>query len=535
MAEERSAEETGDTGAPLESYGDLSELRAEVEQSPRARALYQDAMHRTAFLASGQEIRKKSGLSQEKVAERMGTRQPSISDLESGRTDPHLRTMQRYARALGRRLDVAILDEEAPALGNELWLQLAEVALSPLLTRLATEGSEGRALSALARSVSLPAPTVRPILGLLEAGGWAKRREQDGDPVYSLVGKAAYVIGVTLTRGRVVGVLMYNNGDVVTYAQMGPVDSTRGEVVDATCDVVRQLYQHRDDLPVIGVGASIAGVVQDGIVAFAPDLRDADDPWNGVDLESLLQEGIHKRVANSSLRVAVENDANALAVQEALWPGDESVVVVLMSGAGIGTGLVIDGKVVRGAHGAAGESGHTVVDPEGPPCRAGFPHHGCLETVASAQGILVSLGLRSGNVYELEKSLAVADQGVHGDSAAQEAFRKAGGALGRSLATSLSLVDPVRAVLFGHPELTNPQRHRSAQVFQAAVQEALEQAASVWGHLAETPRLEWKELQETTSAVAAGAVAMRHILARPTKWIPTMMGAARPVEQLGTR
>jgi predicted NBD/HSP70 family sugar kinase/transcriptional regulator with XRE-family HTH domain len=516
-------DESAGLGADWETGDSFAEMRAEVEKSPRATALYHAAMHRTALLAAGPEIRKKQKLSQTEVAARMGTTQSAVSDLEAGRVEPQLRTLQRYAQAIGQRLDVAFVDEARPDVaGDELWSQLARTALSPLLVALATKGDEGVSLSALAESVSLPVPFVRPILSDLEAQGWATSREHHENPVYTMLKQGAFVIGISLTRGRVTGVLMNLNGDVEKNVTSAPVDSTTSEVMATTVDVVAQLYRQRGPHEVVGVGISIAGVVDvsegsEGTVRFAPDLQSAYDPWLNVNLEHELQEAIQARV-DTSLLVAVENDANALATREYLRRGDDSVVVLLLSGGGIGAGVVVCGNVVYGAHSAAGEGGHTIMNPDGPDCRTGLPHKGCLESIATADGIIAQLGISCG---DLEKGLAVADDRVEtGDGPAIAAFTTAGKTLGSYLANILVLLDPARAVLYAHRELADSERHAAARVFQEAVRTARDSAASGQGRAVELPQLEWLALEPTTNAVAAGFAAMRHFLAKPARWAP---------------
>src|SRR4051812_15593134 len=93
----------------------LDDLEAEAESDPVIRAAYEDASRRTAALASMQRIRQGEGLSQQDVAAAMQTTQSAVSDVESGRVEPRVRTLQRYARAVNRRLEVAMVDPDLPA------------------------------------------------------------------------------------------------------------------------------------------------------------------------------------------------------------------------------------------------------------------------------------------------------------------------------------------------------------------------------------------------------------------------------------
>ena len=89
----------------------LNELLEYVPQDPAAAPHYQDATRRLAMLSVMPRIRSRWKLTQATVAAAMGTTQSAVSDLESGRVDPQLRTLQRYARAIRRRLDFGLVDE----------------------------------------------------------------------------------------------------------------------------------------------------------------------------------------------------------------------------------------------------------------------------------------------------------------------------------------------------------------------------------------------------------------------------------------
>ncbi|HWB72366.1 MAG TPA: ROK family protein [Egibacteraceae bacterium] len=131
--------------------------------------------------------------------------------------------------------------------------------------------------------------------------------------------------------------------------------------------------RRRGGLPV-GVGA--AGVVDlDGRVRYAPNIDWADYPLRA-ELEALLD-----------VAVTVDNDANAAAWGEyaAGAAAAASSVVMLTVGTGVGGGLIIDGRLVRGAGGLGAEFGHLIVSEGGPRCPCG--NHGCLEALASGNAI----------------------------------------------------------------------------------------------------------------------------------------------------
>src|ERR671933_176502 len=92
------------------------------------------------------------------------------------------------------------------------------------------------------------------------------------------------------------------------------------------------------------------------------------------------------------LPIAVDNVANLGALAEAAFGAarDARDLVYLKVSSGIGAGLILNGRLYRGADGLAGELGHRIVDEHGPVCRCG--NRGCLETVASSVALVASLG-----------------------------------------------------------------------------------------------------------------------------------------------
>jgi len=87
---------------------DLDAFIEEQTRDPAFAAAFEDAQARAELLASCVRRRKETGLTQAEVARSMGTTQSAVSDLEAGATDPRLSTLQRYARAVGARIDVAL-------------------------------------------------------------------------------------------------------------------------------------------------------------------------------------------------------------------------------------------------------------------------------------------------------------------------------------------------------------------------------------------------------------------------------------------
>lgn len=143
--------------------------------------------------------------------------------------------------------------------------------------------------------------------------------------------------------------------------------------------------------------------------------------------------------------VVVDNNSRLAALAEASF-GDgavEHLLYVRLSD-GVGGGLVVGGKLVRGSTGQAGELGHVTVRPRGPVCRCG--KNGCLETVASVPAVLAAVRAEGLPVHDLD-DLAAAVARAH--PAADRVLRDAGAAVGHVLATVALAVNPAEIVVGG--------------------------------------------------------------------------------------
>ncbi len=131
-----------------------------------------------------------------------------------------------------------------------------------------------------------------------------------------------------------------------------------------------------------GLGVATPGWVdtERGIVPAAPQLIG----WRDVPLVEMLQESL-------GVTVRLENDANAAALGENVFGagrGTRHMLYITVS-TGVGAGIIVDGRLYGGAKGSAGEIGHTIVDPSGPPCGCG--KRGCLESLSSGTAIARTL------------------------------------------------------------------------------------------------------------------------------------------------
>lgn len=248
-----------------------------------------------------------------------------------------------------------------------------------------------------------------------------------------------WYIGMDLGGTTFKALAVTPEGDILTrvqdatHSQQGPTT-----VIRRMCDVIHQL---RDDLasspgPLAAVGFGIPGIIElpAGIVRRSPNLPG----WEGFDVRAALAQQL-------DVPYSIDNDANA-AVRGEAWLGagrDYRHVFMLTLGTGVGGGVMINGHMLHGANGYAGEVGHTVVDPNGPRCGCGSD--GCLEQFASGTAIARMAAPHYGRVTARDVALAA----QRGETAALAVYRQVGHYLGIACASLANLFNPQCIVLGG--------------------------------------------------------------------------------------
>lgn len=193
-----------------------------------------------------------------------------------------------------------------------------------------------------------------------------------------------------------------------------------------------------DDERVWGVGIGVPGPVEfaAGRVVNPPIMTG----WDGFDIPGWFRPH-HDAV------VVVENDANARAVAESRAL-DRRNLVSLKLGTGIGAGLVLNGQIIRGDEGAAGDIGHTraAVPTDVPelPCRCG--NSGCVEAYASGWALVRDLQALGAEVVDVSEVVRLVSRGDHD---AVRLVRQAGRVLGEAVADLVSILNPGMVVLSG--------------------------------------------------------------------------------------
>jgi glucokinase len=258
-------------------------------------------------------------------------------------------------------------------------------------------------------------------------------------------------MGIDIGGTKVLGGVVDSDGNVLAHARRDTPADDGPKIVQRVVEVIRELADIHE---VEGVGIGAAGWIdaKRSTVLFAPNLAWRNEP---------LRDEVARHIP---VPVVVENDANVAAWAEFQFgagaDAHESMVMYTI-GTGIGGALVLNGELVRGASGIAGELGHVLAVPDGYQCGCG--RRGCIEQYASgnalvrfAQTLAGGDGAEAAQLLELSGGSVEAITGPMvtaaakaGDPVARDAFRQVGYWLGNGLADLVQIIDPQLLVIGG--------------------------------------------------------------------------------------
>ncbi|TML32318.1 MAG: ROK family glucokinase [Actinobacteria bacterium] len=258
-------------------------------------------------------------------------------------------------------------------------------------------------------------------------------------------------LGVDIGGTKVLGGVVDPDGTVLAQARRETPAHDTSRTLARIIEVITELTTAYE-VDAIGIGAAGWIDAKRATVLFAPNLAWRNEP---------LRDEVARHV---SVPVVVENDANAAAWAEfqygAAADATDSMAMFTV-GTGIGGALVLGGELIRGAHGIAGELGHTTAVPDGHPCGCG--KRGCIEQYASGSALVrfarataLDTPERASTLLELAGGHPEAINGPMvttaaraGDPAALDAFAQVGYWLGGGLADLVQIVDPQVLVVGG--------------------------------------------------------------------------------------
>lgn len=260
----------------------------------------------------------------------------------------------------------------------------------------------------------------------------------------------ALTIGVDVGGTKIAAGLVDDAGAIIARTRRDTPSSDPAAIVRDIVGVVDQLRAGHE-VEAVGVGSAGFIDAARSTVMFAPNLA-----WRDVPVRDLV-------TGATGLHVVVENDANAAAWGEFRFGAAEDVddMVCVTVGTGIGGGVVLDGRLYRGAHGVGAELGHMRLVPDGHLCGCG--NRGCVEQYASgralvreAMALVQARSVSAARLLEMAEGDPAAITGPmitgaaqEGDEGSQELMTDLGRWLGEALASFAAILDPAVFVIGG--------------------------------------------------------------------------------------
>lgn len=325
---------------------------------------------------------------------------------------------------------------------------LRELNRLKVLEVVREQGTVSRA--EIADTTGLARSTVSTLVGELVQAGLVTEREDTRANGPASGGRPPVMLSLEPGAGAVIGIQFDHDYVRVAIADLSltilaegvvdtDVDNDAEAGLEAAAELARNLLTDADvDAErLIGAGVALSGPVDrdTGQVSSATILPG----WVGVDAASWLGERL-------SVPVNVENDANLGALAESVLGAGRgaSELAYVMLSSGIGGGLILGGRLYRGAHGTAGEIGHVSVDETGHMCRCGS--RGCLETMVGSGALIELLRRSHGEDITIERMIDLARAG---DPGAERVITDAGHTVGRVIAALCNEFNPERVVVGG--------------------------------------------------------------------------------------
>ncbi|WP_138275237.1 ROK family glucokinase [Rhodoluna limnophila] len=258
-----------------------------------------------------------------------------------------------------------------------------------------------------------------------------------------------YSIGIDIGGTKIAGALVDESGQIVNELRVPTPVEDPAALVDAVVGVISEL---RNGHEVLGAGVAMAGFIDAGQSAV---IYGTNFGWKNYPLKAEIE-------AKLDIPVIIENDANAAAWAEYRFGAGKGFqhMVMLTLGTGVGGAVIVDGRMLRGGFGVAGELGHMRVVPNGVECGCG--QRGCIESYASGTALVRTarelvasgdpLGARLGELAEQAGELTgvqVYEAILEGDAGARKLLADVGSWTGQAIASLSAILDPQIVVIGG--------------------------------------------------------------------------------------
>ncbi|GAA1440509.1 ROK family protein [Leifsonia poae] len=309
-----------------------------------------------------------------------------------------------------------------------------------ILTRSPISRIDVARLTGLSQAAVTKAVTPLVAAGLLNDSLDPTLTGLPGRPVspVAVVPDAVVALGVKVNADEIIGVATDLTTRIITSDRLRLTSHDPAAVIDAIVEICGRLRSGlgglRSRLACIGVAVSGDVDMESGVVRDSA-LMD----WRGVELGDALAERLGQRIV-------VENDVRALTIGEhwfGVGLGTSSFAIVTI-GRGIGSGLHLNGEVVEGAYGVAGEIGHLPLTSPDRICACG--RRGCVEAVAATAAIVATVSAGLGREVSIEEAVELARDG---DPVAAQAFAEAGTVIGAAIASLVNMVGPELVIIGG--------------------------------------------------------------------------------------
>lgn len=258
-----------------------------------------------------------------------------------------------------------------------------------------------------------------------------------------------YTVGIDIGGTKIAGALVDIDGNIVAESKVPTPAQDPDALVDAVVALVTELSLGKE---VLGVGVAAAGFIDadQANIIYAPNLS-----WRNEPFKAKLQ-------AKLPLPVIIENDANAAAWAEFRYGAGKGYqhMIMLTIGTGVGGAVIVNGQMLRGGFGIAGELGHLRVVPNGKLCGCG--QHGCLESYGSGTALLKAAKELAGSDLEIGSRLREleAQAGeltgaqvytaiLERDPGALQILTELGSWLGEAIGSLTAVLDPQVVVIGG--------------------------------------------------------------------------------------
>ena len=284
-----------------------------------------------------------------------------------------------------------------------------------------------------------------------------------------------YYLGVDIGGTTIKAGLVDETGQIVDRARIPTIIDSQSGFLSSLTELIRGFQNAPNPPKIQAIGIGIPGLrnATTRRIIFSPNIP----CLTNLSLEKPVADEVH-------LPVTTENDANAAAYAEFVCGLGKGLLhfAYLTLGTGLGSGVILNGKLFTGTSGYAMEFGHTVMEPEGRPCGCG--NSGCLETLVSAQGIvLTALELMrdepQSSLRAIEEPLTaelISEQALAGDAVSKATFDRTGRWLGIACGNLINMLNLQMIALGGgimaagelllKPAIAEAQRHSIAPMFQ---------------------------------------------------------------------